>query len=68
MLKLSCPSIMKPLLNIFRDCENFGTFPDNSKKGKIVPIHKKHNKQLVNNYRLVQKFLKSLYLTLIFNL
>ena len=52
-LKLSCPSIIKPLLIIFRNCLKFGTFPDDWKKGNVVPVHKKDNKQIVNNYHPV---------------
>ena len=43
MLKLSCPSLIKPLLLIIRNCLNFGTFPDNWKKGNVIAIHKKDN-------------------------
>ena len=53
MLKLSCSSIIKPLLIIFRYCLKFGTFPDDWKKGSIVPVHKKDDKQIVDNYRPV---------------
>ena len=28
-------------------------FPDNWKKGNVVPVRKKDNKQIVNNYRLI---------------
>ena len=50
MLKLSCPSIIKPLLIIFRKCLKFETLPDYWKKSSVVPVHKKDNKQIVNNY------------------
>ena len=53
MLKLSCSSIIKPLLIIFRYCLKFGTFPDDWKKDSIVPVHKKDDKQIVDNYRPV---------------
>ena len=29
----------------------FGTFPVDWKKGNVVPVHKKDNKQIVNNCR-----------------
>ena len=52
MLKISCPSSIKPLLIIFRNYLKFGTFPDDWKKGNAVPVHKK-DKQTVDNYRHV---------------
>ena len=36
MLKISCPSSIKPLLIIFRNYLKFGTFPDDWKKGNAV--------------------------------
>ena len=53
MLKLSSPSIIKPPSIIFQNCLKSSTFPDDWKKGNIVLVHKKNNKQLVNNYRPV---------------
>ena len=53
MLKLSSPSIIKPLSIIFQNCLKSSTFPDDWKKGNIVPVHKKNSNQLVNNYRPV---------------
>ena len=51
MLKLGSPSIIKPLSIIFQNCLKSSNFPDDWKKGNIVPVHKKNSKQLVNNYR-----------------
>ena len=53
MLKLSNPSLMKPRDIIFQNCLSAGNFPDDCKKGNIVPVHTKNSKQLVNNHRLV---------------
>ena len=53
MLKLSSPSIIKPLSIIFPKCLKCSTFPDDWKKRNIVPVHKRSSKQLVNNYRPV---------------
>ena len=53
MLKLSSPSIVKPLFITFQNCLKSSIFPDDWKKGNIVPVHKKNSKQLVNNYRPV---------------
>ena len=47
------PSIYKPLEIIFNQCLETGIFPSEWKKGNIVPIHKKGNKQMVQNYRPV---------------
>ena len=44
ILKLCCPSIIKPLFITFCNCLKFGTLPDDWKKGNIVPVHKKDNK------------------------
>ena len=53
MLKLSSPSIIKPLFVIFQNCLKSSIFTDDWKKGNDVPVHKKDSKQLVNNYRPV---------------
>ena len=47
MLKPSRPSIIKPLLIIFRRGLKFGSFPYDWKKDNFVPVHKKDNKQSV---------------------
>ena len=41
MLKLSSPSLTKPLSIIFQNFLKSTIFPDDLKKGNIVPIHKK---------------------------
>ena len=51
MVTLCGDSLVKPLSIIFQNCINSGVFP--GKKSNIVPIHKKNDKQLINNYRLV---------------
>ena len=38
---------------IFSNFLKFGTFPDDWKKGNAVPVHKKDNKQIVDNYHPV---------------
>ena len=53
MLKICDLAIIKPLSMIFRNCINNSTFPDLSKKSNICPIHKKVDKQIINNYRPV---------------
>ena len=39
--------------NHFRNCLKFGTFADNWKKGSVVAVHNKDDKQIVNNCRHV---------------
>ena len=51
MVKLCGNSICKPLSIIFKDCLNDGKFPHEWKKANVVPVHKKGNKQSLENYR-----------------
>ena len=53
MVKVCGPSIYQPLEIIFNQCLETGIFPFEWKKGNIVPIHKKGDKQMVQNYRPV---------------
>ena len=53
MIKLCDESLLKPLMNIFQFSLATGKFPNDWKKGNIVPIHKKGDKSIVKNYRPV---------------
>ena len=53
MVKVCGPSIYKPVGIIFKQCLQTGVFPSEWKKGNIVPIHKKGDKQMLENYRAV---------------
>ena len=53
MLKLCDKSIITPLSILFQNCVDRRTFPDTWKKSNIVPVHKKDDKQMVDNYRPV---------------
>ena len=53
MLKICGESIHKPLESIFQASLNDGHFPSEWKKANVVPIHKKDDKQILKNYRLV---------------
>ena len=53
MIKICKQSFVKPLSIIYQNCLNTSTVPDIWKKSKIVPVHKKGDKQVVNNCRLV---------------
>ena len=46
-------AIYKPLAIIFKQCVDTAIFPSEWKKGNIVPIHKKGDKQTLKNYRPV---------------
>ena len=53
ILKMSGDAIIEPLFKIFKKCLKCGIFPDDWKKGNIVPIFKKGDKQNIKNYRPV---------------
>ena len=52
-LKVYGPLIYKRLEIIFNQCFETGVFPSEWKKGNIFPIHKKEDKQILKNYRLM---------------
>ena len=53
MIKMCASSSAKPLAILFRNCLESECFPKEWKKANIVPVHKKHDKQLIKNYRPV---------------
>ena len=53
LFKTCDSSIVKPLSIIFKNCLQTGNFPNNWKKSNVVPIHKKGDKQFLQNYRPV---------------
>ena len=53
MLKVSGDAIIESLFKIFKNCLKCEIFPDDWKKGNIVPIFKKGDKQNIKNYRPV---------------
>ena len=46
-------NLLLSLSMIFNDCIDTGTFPDIWKLSNIIPVHKKSDKQIVDNYRPV---------------
>ena len=53
MIKICDKAILEPLSRIYKNCIDTGIFPDSWKKSNIVPVHKKGDKQLLENYRPV---------------
>ena len=53
MLQMSGEAVIEPLFRIFKNCLKSGIFPDDWKKGNIVPIFKKGDKQNLKSYRPV---------------
>ena len=53
MIKLRGKSIVKPLSMIFNNFIDTGTFRDIWKRSNIIPVHRKVDRQIVDNYRPV---------------
>ena len=51
MIKICDKSILKPLILLFENSTKSSCYPDIWKRSNIIPVHKKNDKQLVNNYR-----------------
>ena len=51
MIKICDKSILKPLILLFENSIKSSYYLDIWKKSNIIPVHKKNDKQLVNNYR-----------------
>ena len=69
MLKLCASSISKPLFLLFKHSLENEFFPNEWKKANIVPIHKKDDKQLIQNCRPVSllPICGKIFQTIIFN-
>ena len=53
MIKMCHESLLRPLSIIFRNSLKSSIYPTTWKKANIIPVHKKDDKQCVNNYRPV---------------
>ena len=51
MIKICDKTILKPLILLFENSIKSSYYPDIWKKSNIIPVHKKNDEQLVNNYR-----------------
>ena len=52
MIQLRGKAIEKPLQILFMSFLKEGLYPDDWKKSKRVPLHKKESKNVIKNYRL----------------
>ena len=53
MIKICDKSLLKPLIILFENSTKSSCYPDIWKRSNIIPIHKKNDKQLVNNYQSI---------------
>ena len=51
MIQLRCNSIVKPLKYLFESSFTAGFFPEDWKKGNIIPVYKEESKNCLKNYR-----------------
>jgi len=51
LIKMCNNAIAKPLFIIYKNCISKSYFPKKWKKANVVPVHKKNERNLVNNYR-----------------
>ena len=70
MIKLCNKSLLKPLILIFQNSAKLSYFPDILKGSNIKPVHKKNDKQLVENYLPISLLLISgkIFEKIIFNI
>ena len=53
IIQLCGKSIAKPLKHLFESSLTIGIFPEDWKKAKIIPVHKKESKNCLKNYRQI---------------
>ena len=51
ILKNCAVSLANPLTDLYRECLDTATYPNCWKMSNIIPVHKKDNRQNINNYR-----------------
>ena len=52
MMEICDDAIVEPLKMLFVNSVNQAVFPSRWKKTNVIPVHKKNEKYIVNNYRL----------------
>ena len=57
LLKIAAPIVSESLAFIFNRCIDSSIYPDEWKAAKVIPIHKKDDKDDVNNYRPISVIL-----------
>ena len=69
MIKICDKSLTKPLIILFKNSTKSSYYPDIWKISNIVPVHKKNDKQLVNNYRPISllPIFRNIFEKIIFN-
>ena len=55
MIEICDESLLKPLIVLFRNSIKSSSYPDIWKKSNIISVHKKNNKQLVENYQPISR-------------
>ena len=53
MIKICDKSLLQPLILLFHNSVKSSCYPDIWKRFNIITVHKKSDKQLVGNYRLI---------------
>ena len=72
MIKICDEALVKPLSLIYKNCIDTGVFPDIWKKSNIVPVYKRGDKQIIDNYITISllpicgKILEKILLNLIY--
>ena len=72
MIKICDEALVKPLSLIYKNCIDTGVFPDIWKKSNIVPVYKRGDKQIIDNYITIYllpicgKILEKILLNLIY--
>ena len=51
MIKICDKSLVKPLILLFQNSAKLSYFPDIWKRSNIIPVHKKSDKELIENYQ-----------------